>query len=288
MSAFFIVLTKADLWWYIFSNQCRVIMDLITTLFTVDTFLKVGFGSLIGICLGLTGVGGGVLIIPILQVVFGMQIVMAVGTASLISTIVKVNAGYSHIKAGNVEWNALKWMLLGSIPATLLMTELIVHLNNSASLQNVVTFVIEAVIIAIMLFALFTMYQKYRSSESAIEAKQYSNKVAVSAGVTCGSLLGSTGVGGGVLLLPAFNTLLGVSIKKSIGSSLVMALVLSGLTALNYSKGGQSDVMTAVLMSAGAVIGVPIAIRLLKRFSDKQIYLSTMVVISVALLMMFV
>lgn len=263
-------------------------MDVITTFLTLETLMQLGFGSLIGLCLGLTGVGGGVLIIPILQVVFGMQIVMAVGTASLISTIVKVNAGYSHIRAGNVDWKALKWMLIGSIPATLLTTELIVLLNNHPSTQSIITVVIETTIVLIMLFALLTMYRKYRCEDSKQTSKSYSNKVAVSAGVTCGSLLGSTGVGGGVLLLPAFNTLLGVNIKKSVGSSLVMALVLSALTALNYSKGGQSDITTAIAMSLGAVSGVPIAIRLLNKFSDKQVYSSTMVIITIALLMMFI
>jgi len=135
-------------------------MDVITTFLTLETLMQLGFGSLIGLCLGLTGVGGGGLIIPILQVVFGMQIVMAVGTASLISTIVKVNAGYSHIRAGNVDWKALKWMLIGSIPATLLTTELIVLLNNHPSTQSIITVVLETTIVLIMLLAwlLFVLF----------------------------------------------------------------------------------------------------------------------------------
>lgn len=262
-------------------------MDLLITLFTIDTLVKIGFGTIIGICLGLTGVGGGVLIIPILQVIFGMHIVMAVGTASLISTFVKITAGISHIRAGNVDWCSLKWMLLGSVPATLITTEIIMYLNETPSTQIIISHIIEVAVIIIMIFSLYTMYKKYISVETVFKDKVYSSRMAVSSGVTCGSVLGATGVGGGVLLLPAFNTLLGLSIKKSIGSSIVMALVLSALTALNYSKGGQSDILTAILISLGSFFGVPVSIRFLTKLSDKKIYLITMIIIFISLLMMF-
>jgi uncharacterized membrane protein YfcA len=113
----------------------------------------------------------------------------------------------------------------------------------------------------------------------------HSNKIAVSAGATCGTIMGSTGVGGGVMLLPAFNTLLGVGIKKSVGSSLVMALILSSLTALNYIRGGQSDLTTAILMSLGAFIGVPVSMQLMKKIKDKHVYILTLIIIVISLVM---
>ncbi|WP_413113607.1 sulfite exporter TauE/SafE family protein [Thaumasiovibrio sp. DFM-14] len=258
-------------------------MDYFSLLFSFDALLKLGFGALIGMCLGLTGVGGGVLIIPILTVFFGMQTIMAVGTASIISTLVKVNAGFAHIRAGNVAWRPLRWMLLGAVPMTLFTTTLIIYLVEHSTVGPMVSVAVEAAIIAVMLFALVSIYRKYRQANQPSDAVSRSNSTAVGAGMACGSILGSTGVGGGVMLLPAFNSLLGVDIKKSVGSSVVMALVLSSLTALNYSRGGQSDMIAAIIMTAGAFIGVPIAVRLLKRFSDSQVYLLTLAIISVSL-----
>lgn len=257
-------------------------IDYLATLLTLDTLLKLSLGAVIGLCLGLTGVGGGVLIIPILQVAFGMPTVMAVGTASIISTIVKSNAGLSHVVAGNVDWRALRWMLLGGLPATYLTTQGIVYLYKDASIAAIINSSIDVAIIAVMLLSLTSIILKYRKADTVQEARAHSNPIAVSAGGTCGVILGSTGVGGGVMLLPAFNTLLGVDIKKSIGSSLVMALCLSALTALNYSSGGQSDVATAVLMSIGAFLGVPVALRLIKKFTDKQIYALTIAIIAIS------
>ncbi|WCE30469.1 sulfite exporter TauE/SafE family protein [Vibrio sp. SCSIO 43137] len=260
-------------------------MDILLTLFSFDCLIKVILGFFIGLCLGLTGVGGGVLIIPILQVVFGMPVVMAVGTASIISSIVKANAGLSHIIAGNVEWRALRWMLLGAVPATFITTEVIIELYKNPVTEQFVSQTIELAIITIMLLSLYSIYRKYKVAIGISSVRPHSNKMALSAGITCGTVLGSTGIGGGVMLLPAFNTLLGVSIKKSVGSSLVMALVLSSLTALIYSRSGQSDITTAFLMSLGAFIGVPVAMRVIKKLDDKNIYAITVFIISISLLM---
>ncbi|WP_087024216.1 sulfite exporter TauE/SafE family protein [Thaumasiovibrio subtropicus] len=258
-------------------------MDIFSLLFSLDTLLKLGFGTLIGLCLGLTGVGGGVLIIPVLTVFFGMQTIMAVGTASLISSIVKVNAGFAHIKAGNVAWRPLRWMLLGAIPMTLATTSGILLLNQHQVWGPRVALAVEATIVGVMVFALISIFRKYRTATKPQTEVSRSTSTAVMSGMACGSILGSTGVGGGVMLLPAFNTVMGVDIKKSIGSSVVMALVLSALTALNYGRGGQSDMLAAIVMSLGAFIGVPIAVRLLKKLSDSQIYLFTLVIISISL-----
>lgn len=260
-------------------------MDIILLIFSFDGFIKIALGALIGLCLGLTGVGGGVLIIPILQVIFGFETVMAVGTASIISSIVKANAGLSHIFAGNIDWKALRWMLIGALPAAYLTTESIIYLYRIPSLADTINYVMELAIIIIMLLSIYSIFIKFKNSDRVTTTRTHSNTLAVTAGATCGTILGSTGVGGGVMLLPAFNTLLGVTIKKSVGSSLILALILSSLTAINFSKGGQSDLTTALLMSAGAFIGVPIAMRMLKRFEDKQIYILTILIILISLIM---
>ena len=262
-----------------------MVIELVSSILTFDGALKLLLGALIGLCLGLTGVGGGVLIIPLLQFFFGMGTVMAVGTASLISTFVKVNAGLSHIRAGNVEWKTLGFMLLGAIPSTVLITELVIYLNNHVYYASLLTQAVELAIVGIMLLSLFSLYRKRKQSATVQneQAAPRGKHVAMCAGGVCGAVLGSTGVGGGVMLLPAFNSLLGIDLKKSIGSSVVMALALSGITALNYSRGGQSELSTAVIMTMGAFVGVPVAIRLVKKFSEQQLYTLTLMVIMGAL-----
>ncbi len=264
-------------------------MDFLLSFMTLETMLLIGFGSIVGLCLGLTGVGGGVLIIPLLTVFFDMDTVMAVGTASIIATLVKVNASYAHIRLENVAWRPLTWMLIGAIPMTLLMTFAISYLSELEEKVDLVNQSIELVISVVIIISFISIFYQYRQTSSAKPVVEYKSKsLAVAAGMTCGAIIGSTGVGGGVMLLPAFNSLLGVNIKFSVGSSVVMALVLSTITAISYSANGQSDLTAAVFMTIGAFIGVPIAVRILKHLADSQVYILTLGVIFLSFILLLV
>ncbi len=92
-------------------------------------------------------------------------------------------------------------------------------------------------------------------------------------------------MGGGVLLLPILNSFLNINIKKAIGSSVVLALFLSAITALSYAKGGQADVVTALWFVFGSIAGVALAGTLMHKLSEKHTYLITISVISISILL---
>ena len=265
-----------------------IINDLFLTLTLNDIAIRLAFGCLIGFCLGLTGVGGGVLIIPILQVVFGLNPVMAVGTASVIASLVKVTAAGSHIAAKNVSWKEVIYILLGAIPVTLITAELIVSFTQNPKYTNTVNSIVQILIISIMTFALCTMLlklRKARNGSTATSRAEPSKVKGIGSGAACGAIMASTGVGGGVLILPTLNSVLGVDIKRSVGSSIVIALVLSGISALKYSGGGQSDITTALVLVAGSFVGIPLAMKAVKKMSDVGMYSVTIGIISVSLLL---
>ncbi|MGF1736434.1 sulfite exporter TauE/SafE family protein [Photobacterium satsumensis] len=253
-----------------------------------ELLVRLMFGGLIGFCLGLTGVGGGVLIIPILQIAFGMNPVLAVGTASVISSLVKINAAVSHIVAKNVSWKEVFYVLIGAVPVTLVITEVILRMTANPKYSVMINSVVEVLIISIMMFALATMIVKWKRIQSGDvpSAIRGGSKVkGISSGAACGAIIGSTGVGGGVLILPTLNSILGVDIKRSVGSSIVIALVLSGISAIKYSTGGQSDIVTALVLVAGSFVGVPLAVRVVKNITDTGMYLVSIAIISISLVM---
>ena len=255
--------------------------------------LKIVLGAFFGLCLGLTGVGGGVLLIPMLQVVCDMNTVLAVGTASVISSLVKVNASVCHIRAKNVSWRSVWYLFIGAVPMTLMITQIVVYYNRHPIYQSLTNSLISTLIILVMMGSLIAVIRKYlhqmivtEASQSVTTKHEYKcNKQAVFSGMFCGSILGSTGVGGGVLLLPILNSILKIDIKKAIGSSVVLALFLSAITALGYAKGGQIDMYTAALFTIGSFFGVPIASKLIKYLKDNTIYLLTIATIAISLIL---
>lgn len=254
--------------------------------------LKLGLGSFFGLCLGLTGVGGGVLLIPMLQLFCDMTPVLAVGTASLISAFVKVNASFVHVRAKNVSWRPIILLFVGAIPATILITQVVVYFSQHPIYQEMTQSTIALLVTVVMVGSLMSVSMKYRAYQHGVNShvvllnQPYKGRrKAILSGVFCGSVLGSTGVGGGILLLPVLNSLLNVDIKKAIGSSVVLALLLSSVAALGYAKGGQADWITAIWFVLGASVGVLLASFLLGKMTEKITYLITMAVIGVSLLL---
>ncbi|MGF1772540.1 sulfite exporter TauE/SafE family protein [Vibrio wakamikoensis] len=263
--------------------------ELLTNVWSADAVvLKLILGSIFGLCLGLTGVGGGVLLIPMLQLFCGMSPVLAVGTASMISAMVKINASLVHIKARNVSWNKIALLFVGAVPVTLMVTQLVVYFSTHPFYSQRTEQMVAWLVTTVMVGSLISVFSKFKSSSKVKQGMtsepKTNTKKAIVSGMFCGSVLGSTGVGGGVLLLPVLNNVLHVDIKKAVGSSVVLALCLSAIAAAGYAKGGQSDIHTAILFFIGSFLGVPVAAHLMKRMSERHVYSATMIVILVSLI----
>ncbi len=276
---------------YAFFSSSTLFFNSLTPFFNsltlYDTLIHLTLGMVIGFFLGLTGVGGGVLIIPILQLIFHMSPVMAVGTASMISALVKMNASISHIVVKNVAWREVSYVLTGAIPVTILVAHTIASLSNQAEYAADINQVVQVFIVAIMIFALFSMSYKLKKELAAItEPKSHPGKLkGIGSGAACGAIMASTGVGGGILILPTLNSILGVGIKRSVGSSIVIALVLSGISAIQYSSNGQSDIATALVLVAGSLAGVPLAVATVRKMNNSALYMVTIAIIIVSLIM---
>ena len=255
-------------------------------------------GCVIGLALGMTGVGGGVLMIPLLRGVFGMSPVLAVGTASLCAFLMKINAAAIHIRMGNISWRKSGLMLAGAVPATFLTTKVIVRMSQNPQTAELINSAVDYMVIAAIVLSLLSMlYKDMKANKNPAPIVQENPDDLIPmpdialwrpllAGVGSGIVIGATGVGGGVLLLPILTVLLQVNIKQAVGSSIVIALLLSGLSALNYSGGGQADMTTAIILIAGSMVGVPIAGRLVKVLSETLLHRITLLLIAISALMM--
>src|SRR5437763_11657150 len=74
-----------------------------------------GFG--VGIVVGLTGMGGGALMTPILVLVFGVPPVAAVSSDLAASAVMKPFGGFVHARRGTVNWSLVRWLCVGSVPS---------------------------------------------------------------------------------------------------------------------------------------------------------------------------
>ena len=133
-----------------------------------------------------------------------MSTVLAVGTASLISAMVKINASIVHVKASNVSWRQVCLLFIGAVPITILVTQVVVYFNQHPIHGELTQSFISMLVVVVMIGSLISVIYGAKKAESCVLADSHHSvkpSKAVLSGMFCGSVLGSTGVGGGVLLL---------------------------------------------------------------------------------------
>ncbi len=247
---------------------------------TPQDFHALAFGFLSGALILMTGVGAGAIVVPGLIVLFGMPPSLAIGTASVFSVLTKIMAGLSHLRQGNVSKPLFvsfgKWALPATLLFALLVTGLLTWLpaQRSAIQLTLKLAVVIAASCAMALMFLDGLNRAMRKSGPYFMP------------VLSGALIGATGVGGGVLIVPALMASSAESVKRIVGTSVILGLVLSIATGMIYGAAGALAWRIALLMSAGALVAMPVAGRLFKRASDAQVRLLSGALIALAIALM--
>lgn len=205
----------------------------------IELAMYAGAGAFVGFVVGMTGVGGGSLMTPILVSVFGVKMAVAVGTDLLYAAITKSNGVFSHARQNTVEWGVVKRMLLGSVPASLITSLCLFQLSESGvQYEQYLTVVLGVMLMLTACVLLFKsrLTQKAASSASAhlIPSRTIAHLTTVS-GVALGVLvtLSSVGAGafGAALLMIMYPKL---SAIKIIGTDLAHAVPLTLIAGVGH------------------------------------------------------
>jgi uncharacterized membrane protein YfcA len=246
-----------------------------------EMVVRATLGLVIGFCIGLTGVGGGVLVLPALTLFLRMNAVMAVGTASLYAFLTKVSATFHHAKLKTIDWMLSLLFLVGAIPVNFLTARWIAAQgNNDEFIAGLKKFIIATVFFCVAIM-IYNLMGRIRSDKDAKTVKsQFSDHIeknpilrrilGVTMGGVVGALIGATSIGGGVLIVPMLIILFGLEARRTVGSSIFIAVALTLVTSLSYFSGENSmDSVTAAVMAVGSLIGVPIGSRLSVKMPEK-------------------
>src|ERR1700754_5353462 len=92
----------------------------------------------VGVIVGLTGMGGGALMTPILVLLFGIPPVAAVSSDLAASAVMKPFGGFVHARRGTVNWALVRWLCVGSVPSAFLGVLLLRLLGSDESVQQTI------------------------------------------------------------------------------------------------------------------------------------------------------
>jgi len=269
----------------------------------LTTVVQLVSGALIGACIGMTGIGGGVLILPVLTLGFGLPSTVAVGTAHLYSCLCKLPAVFFHFRQGTIRFRTSAYFLAGAVPATVAVALWItgyagaMDQNDPAwqELQANLRRFIAAVVILSGLLILWHMFMRPGSHAPADQADQRipvratgAKVVLVAAlGAVIGGLIASTSVGSGILIVPLMIIIFRLTAVDTVGSSIFIALTLTFTSSIIYAGSSQLDLAIAVTMAAGSLVGVPVGVRMSRRIPERylQITITGLVLVAGAVML---
>lgn len=210
----------------------------------------VGLG--IGFVIGLTGMGGGALLTPVLVLFFGVQPLAAVSSDLVASLVMKPVGAAVHYRRGTVDLRLVKLLCLGSVPAAFCSS--LVHANQA--------FIRTALGIALLLAVAAVLTRGILSRRPARELV-LRPVATVLIGVIGGVVVGLTSVGSGTLIIVSLSLLYpGLSPARLVGTDLLQAIPLVGSAALGHLLFGDVHFDVTASILAGALPAVFLGARL--------------------------
>src|SRR6266545_4215867 len=225
-------------------------------------------GLLIGTLVGLTGMGGGALMTPILILVFGFKPTLAVGTDILHGAVFKTFGAVRHRVLGTVHARLTFWMFLGSGPMSLLGVEVADWLQRTRGdgVESVSAKVIGG---ALGLLAKTYVRRGVQPDDSPFLLARRQRVIAFTLGATGGFIVGLTSVGSGTFFALVMLTVFPLTAVKIVGTDIFHAAALLWVAGISHLVHGNVDLgaMSWLLLGSipGILIGSQVTVRLPER-----------------------
>ncbi|WP_433617684.1 sulfite exporter TauE/SafE family protein [Dactylosporangium sp. CA-139114] len=243
----------------------------------------------VGIVVGLTGMGGGALMTPILVLFFGVPPLAAVSSDLAASAVMKPFGGWVHARRGSVNWGLVRWLCLGSVPSAFAGVLLMRAIGDGDRVQDVVRL---ALGVALLLAVVGLLVKAYRKSPAGDDGAAAPIKVrpvpTLLLGALGGLVVGMTSVGSGSLIIVILLALYpALRPRDLVGTDLVQAIPLVFSAALGHAIFGDLKLDLAAAVLIGSVPGVLIGARLSSRAPAGVVRAALIVVLIASALKLF-
>jgi uncharacterized protein len=232
-------------------------------------------GFAVGSVVGLTGMGGGALMTPILVLLFGIPPEVAVGSDLTASLFMKPLGAFVHARRGTVHRSLVTHLCIGSVPASFAGAALINHLGRSADLNATIRTILGVTLLvaATAMLAKWTLSSRRSGPPGASEVPIAVKPLpTIALGVVGGFIVGMTSVGSGSLLIVMLMLLYPrLSGSRLVGTDLAQAIPLVGAASLGHVVFGHVHLDLTASLLLGSIPGVYFGARFSSRAPDHAI-----------------
>jgi uncharacterized protein len=227
---------------------------------------KILIGLVVGTLVGLTGLGAGVLLLPVLIFGLGVAPIVAVGSDAVFNSVTKIGSGYMHWRQGSVNWALVNALITGSIPGAFGGVAALAHLRGAYG-AGVNDFLRTATgVLLIVIPTLFLIQGELQPREAPAEAPEQRFRWRVALiGLVAGFLVGMTSIGSGSVTMMLLLLIYPYAPAVLVGTDIVHAVALTGVTSLLHFRLGTVDLPLVCAMLVGSIPGGVLGTRLAVR-----------------------
>lgn len=224
---------------------------------------KVFTGLIVGTVVGLTGIGAGVLLLPILIFGFRVPAMIAVGSDAVFNSVTKLGSGYLHYRQGTVNRFLVAALLAGSLPGAIAGVAVLAFLraHYGGGVNEFLKVVTGLLLIAIPSLLLFQGQSK-RGGDGRLLLQSGRRPAAISIGLAAGFLVGMTSIGSGTVTMMLLLLVFPLSPQLIVGTDIVHAVVLTGFTSVLHMRLGTIDPVLVAYLLIGSIPGALLGTRL--------------------------
>jgi uncharacterized membrane protein YfcA len=216
---------------------------------------KILVGFAVGILIGMSGIGGGVLLLPVLIYGLGVPPITAVGSDALFNFFTKIPAGLMHLKKGTVRRKVVLALAVGSVPGSIAGVALLTYIRTLYG-NGVNSFIKTAVGVLLIVIPLLLIFQR-QIEEKVVNhpptLKSFAGLAVI--GLFAGVLVGMTSVGSGSVIMMLLLLFYSFSPRMNVGTDVVHAVILTGVTGFLHFRLGNVDPRLVVTLLIGSIPG---------------------------------
>src|SRR5206468_11931670 len=193
--------------------------------------LRILIGLIVGTLIGLTGLGGGVLLLPILIFGLGIPAIKAVGSDALFNFIPKIPSSAVHLSKGTVRRKVVIALAVGSVPGSILGVRLLQHLRviYGAGVNDFIKLAVGILLVVVSSLLLLQRRIELEVAGRHPTAKSFTGMAII--GLFAGFLVGMTSVGSGSIIMMLLLMFYSYPPKVMVGTDIVHAVILTGVTS---------------------------------------------------------
>jgi uncharacterized membrane protein YfcA len=219
------------------------------------------FGLGIGVLVGMTGMGGGSLMTPLLILIFGIQPTTAIGTDIFYSAVTKTVGGWRHFRMKTVNMELVKWLAMGSVPSAVAGVALVSILADQIGEDRLDALVYAVLggtllMVGIITLARALILRNLIDERDRFEVERRHKIAAIVIGATTGFVIGVTSAGSGTVIAILLIAVYRLAPKKVVGTDVFHAAILLWAAGLAHWVGGNVDLVLAGNILLGSVPGV--------------------------------